>query len=486
MIVHNIFILSHAIRNAENLYSKIAQQSVPISLLRVFDAFASFAENVGAQDEMVNDKRNSSVELGATMDDKDAKGFLKKETVRKIKSIAGHMALLITLMLYTAIGGLVFRQIELPAELGRLERLRAKLRMQRYRFIESISNNTDVFNLRTLVRNSMTKNVQVLSFSFIHSWLFQINVKLRVYEEAVQEAAEAGLLVSFVNTMDQDAHIESDLPPIVTERWSILQAVFFASTVLTTIGYGNVVPSTNWGRIFCIFFALIGIPLTLIVIADLGKLFAEGVVYIALKLKLKLLFRAKLSCVPTNVTGRRSLGACAAIILLFLYLACGAGMFMLWEDDWNFFDGFYFCFVTMTTIGFGDLVPKKPKYTLLCTLYILVGLALTGTIIELVRRQYAQSWRRLQRLSGPLAETLRKLGEQAGGDMSALHSDLKKVLTIISMPRLRWSTSIDRDVTKDRDWEEAVEAVLRDIAASATVPPPKKPIVQIVVYESSV
>ncbi|XP_050466860.1 TWiK family of potassium channels protein 7-like isoform X1 [Cataglyphis hispanica] len=412
---------------------------------------------------MVNDKCNSSVELDAAMDDEDAKGFLKKETVRKIKSIAGHMALLITLMLYTAIGGLVFRQIELPAELGRLERLRAKLRMQRYRFIESISNNTDVFNLRTL-----------------------INVKLCVYEEAVQEAAEAGLLVSFVNTMDQDAHIESDLPPIVTERWSILQAVFFASTVLTTIGYGNVVPSTNWGRIFCIFFALIGIPLTLIVIADLGKLFAEGVVYIALKLKLKLLFRAKLSCVPTNVTGRRSLGACAAIILLFLYLACGAGMFMLWEDDWNFFDGFYFCFVTMTTIGFGDLVPKKPKYTLLCTLYILVGLALTSTIIELVRRQYAQSWRRLQRLSGPLAETLRKLGEQAGGDMSALHSDLKKVLTIISMPRLRWSTSIDRDVTKDRDWEEAVEAVLRDIAASATVPPPKKPIVQIVVYESSV
>ncbi|EFN85152.1 Potassium channel subfamily K member 18 [Harpegnathos saltator] len=161
-------------------------------------------------------------------------------------------------------------------------------------------------------------------------------------------------------------------------------------------------------------------------------------------------------------------------------------MFMLWEDDWDFFDGFYFCFVTMTTIGFGDLVPKKPKYTLLCTLYILVGLALTSTIIELVRRQYAQSWRRLQRLSGPLAETLRKLGEQAGGDMSAFHSDLRKVLTVISMPRLKWSSSIDQDVSKDQDWEEAVEAVLRDIAASATAPPPRKPIVQIVIYESSV
>jgi hypothetical protein len=54
------------------------------------------------------------------------------------------------------------------------------------------------------------------------------------------------------------------------------------------------------------------------------------------------------------------------------------------------------------------------------------------------------------------------------------------------MPRLRWSASIDRGVSKDQDWEEAVEAVLRDIAASAVTPPPRKPIVQIVVYESSV
>jgi len=63
-------------------------------------------------------------------------------------------------------------------------------------------------------------------------------VKLRIYEEAVQEAAQAGLLVNFVtDTMDhQDTRAESDLPPIVTERWSVLQAVFFASTVLTTIG----------------------------------------------------------------------------------------------------------------------------------------------------------------------------------------------------------------------------------------------------------
>jgi hypothetical protein len=70
---------------------------------------------------------------------------------------------------------------------------------------------------------------------------------------------------------------------------------------------------------------------------------------------------------------------------------------------------------------------------LLCTLYILVGLALTSTIIELVRRQYAQSWRRLQALSGPLADTLRRLGESAGGGIDV--TALQKMLTIVSVPR---------------------------------------------------
>ncbi|KAF7406345.1 hypothetical protein HZH68_005714 [Vespula germanica] len=370
----------------------------------------------------VSKKTNSSIELGQyngvskdingsessndIRNSDEIKPFLREETMRKIKSVAGHVGLLITLMVYTAAGGMVFRQIELPAELARLERLRTKLRTQRYRFLDTISNNTDVTNLRTLV-----------------------NVKLREYEEAIQETAEAGMLVSFVTeAIEQDDRGLIELPPISTDRWSILQAVFFASTVLTTIAT---------------------------------------------------------PCFTMNLAGRRSVGAVAAVALLFVYLACGAGMFMLWEDDWGFFEGFYFCFVTMTTIGFGDLVPKKPKYTLLCTLYILVGLALTSTIIELVRRQYAQSWRRLQALSGPLAETIRRLGEHAGGDMSALHSDLRKVLTVVSMPRLKWSQS-DRSDSKEKEWEEAVEAVLRDIAASATTTPPKKPIVQIVVYESSV
>lgn len=48
---------------------------------------------------------------------------------------------------------------------------------------------------------------------------------------------------------------------------------------------------------------------------------------------------------------KKWLYALASVCFLGLYLACGAGMLLIVEKDWRFFEGFYFCFITMTTIG---------------------------------------------------------------------------------------------------------------------------------------
>ena len=47
-------------------------------------------------------------------------------------------------------------------------------------------------------------------------------------------------------------------------------------------------------------------------------------------------------------------GGLSAMILFYIL---GASMFIIWED-WSLFNAFYFCFVTMTTIGFGDMTPS--------------------------------------------------------------------------------------------------------------------------------
>ncbi|XP_058063236.1 TWiK family of potassium channels protein 7 [Anopheles bellator] len=369
----------------------------------------------------------------------------------RIKKVLSHFGLLVSLGIYCGVGGYIFQKFELPAELARTHRLRTSLVRHRQEFIYSIVNHTDVRNLERL-----------------------FELELEQYERVVQDAAQGGIQIDAGQNF-----------PVAVEKWSLLQAVFFASTVITTIGYGNIVPVTDGGRVFCLLFALIGIPFTLTVIADWGRLFAGAVSTLVKNFPAIPLARF---CPDTGfkLSERKWLYAVGAVGFLGIYLAAGTGLLLLWEDDWSFFDGYYFCFITMTTIGFGDLVPSKPNYMLLCTLYILVGLALTSTIIELVRRQYAQSWHKLQALSGPLADTLRRLGESAGTgiDVTALHNDLRRVLTVVSMPRRHGNKKAQ---AKEMAALEAItNAILQDIKEKSECKEGPAPVLQIVIYESSV
>lgn len=55
-----------------------------------------------------------------------------------------------------------------------------------------------------------------------------------------------------------------------SSAWNLGSAFFFSGTIITTIGYGNIVLHTDAGRLFCIFYALVGIPLFGMLLAGVG------------------------------------------------------------------------------------------------------------------------------------------------------------------------------------------------------------------------
>lgn len=87
--------------------------------------------------------------------------------------------------------------------------------------------------------------------------------------------------------------------------------------------------------------------------------------------------------------------------LLSSYLILGAVLFSEWEN-WKFLDGAYFCFVTLATIGLGDLVPGKSINStqvegklVICALYVLFGLSLMAMCFNLMQEEVRAKFRRL-------------------------------------------------------------------------------------------
>lgn len=54
------------------------------------------------------------------------------------------------------------------------------------------------------------------------------------------------------------------------------------------------------------------------------------------------------------------------------------------DDPWNCLDSLYFSVVTVSTVGYGDLVPSTDLGKWFAILYMLVGIALIGLALGIV------------------------------------------------------------------------------------------------------
>lgn len=114
---------------------------------------------------------------------------------------------------------------------------------------------------------------------------------------------------------------------------------------------------------------------------------------------------------PIEIDDEFNLPISLALFILIAYILAGAVLYTLWEE-WTFFESFYFVFISMSTIGFGDYVPQHPIFMMASIIYLVFGLALTSMCINVVQLKLSDSFR----------QASAKIGATIGFNMAELEA----------------------------------------------------------------
>uniref|UniRef100_A0A803XPD7 Potassium two pore domain channel subfamily K member 1 n=1 Tax=Meleagris gallopavo TaxID=9103 RepID=A0A803XPD7_MELGA len=153
-------------------------------------------------------------------------------------------------------------------------------------------------------------------------------------------------------------------------------------SVCFILGYGHTVPLSDGGKAFCIIYSVIGIPFTLLFLTAVVQ---RIIVYVTRRPVLYFHIRWGFS--------KQIVAIIHAVVLGFITVSCfffiPAAIFSVLEDDWNFLESFYFCFISLSTIGLGDYVPGegynqkfRELYKIGITCYLLLGLIAMLVVLE--------------------------------------------------------------------------------------------------------
>uniref|UniRef100_A0A4W5N7I1 Potassium channel, subfamily K, member 13a n=1 Tax=Hucho hucho TaxID=62062 RepID=A0A4W5N7I1_9TELE len=207
----------------------------------------------------------------------------------------------------------------------------------------------------------------------------------------------------------EEANVAGIRVDTLRPRWDFTGAFYFVGTVVSTIGFGMTTPATVSGKVFLIFYGLIGCASTILFF----NLFLERIITVlAFVLKscheLQHQRQVVMPCdgrreapLPGPRDSDRDILAgwkpSVYYVMLILCVAavviscCASAMYSA-AEGWGYLDSLYFCFVAFSTIGFGDMVSSQrvaydgnqTAYRLGNFLFILMGVCCIYSLFNVI------------------------------------------------------------------------------------------------------
>jgi len=187
------------------------------------------------------------------------------------------------------------------------------------------------------------------------------------------------------------------------EDWGIGDCLYFAVVVVTTVGYGDYLPSTDNMKLVTIVFVHFGLS---IVVLALG-IIQDIVTHISITAAVKKEMGRKGGQNKTNAVGifdmaawerkQKRIGVAKAVALYVFFLVAGTLFFAKEMDDYQedygmpagsfshrLVDGLYLSVITITTVGFGDFSPKSDQGKIFSMFFMLIGIPVFGSAFSMI------------------------------------------------------------------------------------------------------
>jgi len=167
-------------------------------------------------------------------------------------------------------------------------------------------------------------------------------------------------------------------------QWKFAGSLYFAFVSLALIGYGHSTPATKPGKMFTVAYCTLGIPLAMIMFQSIGERMNKGSSMLIRRT------RMWLGCRQQEATEADLI--LSSLFFSFVAILCGAGLYSSQEPGWDYFQSLYYCFITLTTIGFGDFVAlqqehsltRSPGYVVTSFCFLLWGLSAVASSVNLL------------------------------------------------------------------------------------------------------
>lgn len=177
---------------------------------------------------------------------------------------------------------------------------------------------------------------------------------------------------------------------LIFESFTFTEATYFLMVTLTTVGYGDLTPTTQASRLFTLIFVLFGIAVVAVALVEIAEFVMKKREAIMKKAQAEMIKHAgdeeeddepEPSQVSTWDKVKAFVHAHPIIGLTFNFTAYAviAGGIFAGIENWPFMDGVYFSIITGTTIGYGDISPTSPGGRWLAVFFLPVAVIFVST-----------------------------------------------------------------------------------------------------------